>query len=134
MDIAIHFIQIFGLHLIAVWPLMMMLAAVVFCLGLIVGRIEHWAWFDAIYWAFITATTVGYGDIRPVQRLSRIISVLIAFVGITFTGIFVALAINSTTLAFEKTEATDDAAQTSQVWGASQSLTAESPTLRFQNV
>ena len=134
MDIAIHFIQIFGLHLIAVWPLMMMLAAVVFCLGLIVGRIERWAWFDAIYWAFITATTVGYGDIRPVQRLSRVISVLIAFVGITFTGIFVALAINSTTLAFEKTEATDGAAKTSQVWGASQSLSAASLALQFQKV
>ena len=83
---------------------MAMLSAIVVLLGLAVGRLENWPWFDAVYWGFITATTVGYGDIRPLRRLSRVLAILIAFTGVTFTGIFVALAINSATLAFHGKE------------------------------
>ena len=67
-------------------------------LGLIVGRKESWSKFDSIYWAFITATTVGYGDIRPLQKVSRVLSVFIAFIGLIFTGMMVALAINAATM------------------------------------
>ena len=104
MEFAFDFIQVFGLHLLAAWPLMLMLSAIVLLLGLAVGRLENWPWFDAIYWGFITATTVGYGDIRPLRRPSRLLAILIAFTGVTFTGIFVALAINAATLAFHGKE------------------------------
>jgi voltage-gated potassium channel len=70
------------------------------CLGQIVGRIESWKKFDALYWSFITATTVGYGDIRPSYRTSKALSVLIAMTGLIFTGIIVAIAIRSATYAF----------------------------------
>jgi len=42
---------------------------------------------DALYWAFITATTVGYGDIAPVTAEGRIISGLLVFIGIGLVGI-----------------------------------------------
>jgi len=61
---------------------------------------NHGAGSTLLYWAFITVTTVGYGDIRPVARLSMILSVLIALTGIIFTGVIVALAINAATIAF----------------------------------
>ncbi|BAF72529.1 potassium channel family protein [Sulfurovum sp. NBC37-1] len=38
--------------------------------------------FDSIYWALITITTVGYGDISPVTDLGRSISMLIIVSGI----------------------------------------------------
>jgi voltage-gated potassium channel len=38
--------------------------------------------FDAIYWALITISTVGYGDISPVTDLGRTISMLIIISGI----------------------------------------------------
>ncbi len=38
--------------------------------------------FDAIYWALITISTVGYGDIAPVTTGGRIISILIIISGI----------------------------------------------------
>ena len=69
-------------------------------LGQVVGVRESWSRFDALYWAFITATTVGYGDIRPMARMSKALSVLIALVGMIFTGIMVALAIHAATTAF----------------------------------
>ncbi len=59
---------------------------------------NHGGWLDSVYWAFITATTVGYGDIRPTRPGSKALSVFIAFVGLTFTGILVALAINAATV------------------------------------
>ena len=100
MQFAFSYVYLFYQHLVAAWPLLAFLAAIVVLLGLIAGRIESWPRFDSIYWAFITATTVGYGDIRPKKPFSRILAVLIAFIGLTFTGIVVALAINAATLAF----------------------------------
>jgi len=89
---------IYGLSLAA--PLLISLALSISLLGLIVGHREPWNRFDALYWAFITATTVGYGDIRPITRLSKVLSILIALTGIMFTGIMVALAINAASTAF----------------------------------
>jgi voltage-gated potassium channel len=80
--------------------LLAFLALIILLLGLIVGAIESWPRFDSVYWAFITATTVGYGDIRPKLRVSRMLSILIALIGLTFTGILVALAIDAATLSF----------------------------------
>jgi hypothetical protein len=51
-------------------------------------------------YTFITATRVGYGYIRPLKPVSRILSVLIALIGVTFTGIIVAMAINAATKSF----------------------------------
>lgn len=45
---------------------------------------------DAIWWAFVTITTVGYGDKFPVTSLGRIISAFLMITGVglfgTFTG------------------------------------------------
>ena len=76
-----------------------MLALVIVMLGQYVGRRESWSWHDSLYWSFITATTVGYGDIRPVSRVSKLLSVVIALIGIVLTGIIVALAVYSATQA-----------------------------------
>ncbi len=47
---------------------------------------------DAIWWAFVTVTTVGYGDLYPVTTMGRLIAagVMICGVGLfgTFTAIF----------------------------------------------
>lgn len=43
--------------------------------------------FDAIYWAVVTLTTVGYGDIYPVSDIGRIISMFSSFVGIAIVAL-----------------------------------------------
>jgi voltage-gated potassium channel len=80
-------------------PLLASLALVITALGQVVGKMEGWPPFDSFYWSFITATTVGYGDVRPARRVPRILSILIALVGLTFTGILIAVAIHAATLA-----------------------------------
>jgi len=47
---------------------------------------------DAIYFAFITGLTIGYGDISPVTMWGRILSVAIGVIGLIFTGLTVAVA------------------------------------------
>ena len=91
-------------------PLLLSLVLVVTALGQVVGRMEGWSPFDSFYWSFITATTVGYGDVRPERRGSRILSILIALVGLTFTGILIAVAVHSATIAL----AAHDAAMKAQ--------------------
>lgn len=45
---------------------------------------------DAIWWAFTTITTVGYGDLAPVTATGRIIAVGLMIGGITLLGIITA--------------------------------------------
>jgi len=95
--------------LVLAWPLLGTMALGIGLVGLIVGKRESWEVFDSIYWAFITATTVGYGDIRPLYRLSKALAILIAMQGMAFTGIMVALAINAAQISFERTHQGKDA-------------------------
>lgn len=46
---------------------------------------------DALWWTVTTVTTVGYGDLYPVTRMGRIISVLLMLSGITMFSSITAL-------------------------------------------
>jgi len=93
------FLREFFFDLWLTLPLLMALGAAVTVLGQIVGKQEGWSRFDSFYWSFITATTVGYGDVRPSKRASRLLSIVIALTGLTFTGILVAVAVHAATVA-----------------------------------
>lgn len=45
---------------------------------------------DALWWAVVTATTVGYGDVSPVTLEGRLIAVVLMITGIGVIGIFTA--------------------------------------------
>jgi voltage-gated potassium channel Kch len=89
----------------ATLPLLLTLALIVALLGQLVGKREGWSRFDSLYWSFITATTVGYGDLRPTRKGSRALSVAIALTGLMFTGILVAAAVHSATIALARHDA-----------------------------
>lgn len=43
--------------------------------------------FDAIYWAVVTLTTVGYGDLYPVSDIGRVISMISSVMGIAIVAL-----------------------------------------------
>jgi voltage-gated potassium channel len=102
MEFTITFIQFFLAVMKLISPILLSLCSVIVVLGLIAGRREGWSHFDALYWAFITALTVGYGDIRPLKPLSKVLAVAIAWTGIMFTGVIVAVTVSSTQEAVKK--------------------------------
>jgi voltage-gated potassium channel len=95
------FLKLFAVGLWLMLPPLLTLIAIITLLGQLVGKREGWSRFDSFYWAFITATTVGYGDIRPASRVSRLVSILIALLGLMFTGIVIAVAVQAATVALK---------------------------------
>ena len=62
---------------------------------------------DAIYFAFVTALTIGYGDIVEHLVTGRVVSVLFGIVGILFTGLIVAIGVRAVREACEQTQHPD---------------------------
>jgi len=52
------------------------------------SRLENRSLAESFYWAIVTLTTVGYGDITPVTFAGRIFSLIIMFLGIGTLAIF----------------------------------------------
>ena len=50
---------------------------------------------EAVYFAFITGLTIGYGDIVPKTPAGQTVSVLLGFVGVLFTGLVIAIAVRA---------------------------------------
>jgi len=102
MEVAGDFLRLFLRGLYFISPVLVLLFLILVWIGQIVGRHEAWSRFNAFYWSFITAFTVGYGDFRPCKRLSKGLAILIAMVGIIFSGIIVAVALHAAQTAFIK--------------------------------
>jgi voltage-gated potassium channel len=45
------------------------------------------SFFDAIYWATISLTTVGYGDIYPVTTIGRVVTMISSVLGIAIIAL-----------------------------------------------
>lgn len=79
-----------------------MVAASAACIitgGILIHFTEGMSFADGIWWAFVTATTVGYGDISPSTLSGRIIASVLMIVGIGLIG---SLTSTITALFFDK--------------------------------
>lgn len=45
------------------------------------------SFFDAVYWATVSLTTMGYGDIYPVTTIGRLVTMVSSFVGIAIVAL-----------------------------------------------
>lgn len=66
---------------------MLMLSCVVLIIGGVgISYAEGMDIMDGFWWAFVTTTTVGYGDISPASIFGRIIAIILMIVGIGLIG------------------------------------------------
>lgn len=77
------------------WPILSVLLVLKMGLGTIVGVVEGWGVWKGIYFAFITALTIGYGDFVPTRSLTQILAIAIGFCGIALTGMVAGLAVRA---------------------------------------
>ena len=108
IEFTYDFVRVFFIELVYVGPILVFLILCICFMGYIIGRIEGWSKFDALYHALINATTVGYGDFHPTKKPSKMLAVAIAFVGIVFTGIVVAIGVHASDKAFKKVYDTNE--------------------------
>lgn len=57
---------------------------------------------DAVWWTFITISTVGYGDIYPITMWMRIWAIFISLIGLAFVAIYTAVIVNGFTTEIKK--------------------------------
>ena len=83
---------------------MITLLALVVLNAILIALVEGISIGDSVYFSFITAFTIGYGDIAPLTIIGRVLSVVIGFIGIIFTGLVVAISARAilTTIEEEK--------------------------------
>lgn len=51
------------------------------------GMVTFESFFDALYWATVTLTTVGYGDMVPVTDVGRVVSMLSSLFGVAIIAL-----------------------------------------------
>jgi voltage-gated potassium channel len=94
------FIKSFFNLLAVTLPIWGSLVLLIAGLGTLFAFREKISIFEGIYYAFITALTIGYGDITPHTNLGMILSVTIGVLGMVATGIIVALAFQAVKIAY----------------------------------
>jgi voltage-gated potassium channel len=107
MEFTLNFIQLFLLDIFYASPVLLFLIALICTIGLIIAKIEGWSSFDGIYHAFINATTVGYGDIRPTRAPAKLLAIALAIIGLIFSGMIVAVALHAADFGFAEVYNTD---------------------------
>jgi hypothetical protein len=78
-----------------VWPILSGLLGLMVLLGALIGWREGWPLTEAIYFAFVSGLTIGYGDLVPAEPLSRALAVCIGFTGILLTGLVAAVGVRA---------------------------------------
>jgi hypothetical protein len=82
-----------GLRII--WPVLSGLLAIIVGVGLVIGWLEGWSLWHGVYFAFVTALTIGYGDLSPTRHLTQALAVLLGFTGIVMTALLAGVAVRA---------------------------------------
>ena len=83
------------------YGLLVIVAVIIVVAAVVIARSDRVPLEEAMYLAFITAFTVGFGDITPRSRGARVMCVILAFVGVIVVGILVAVAVHALDIALK---------------------------------
>lgn len=77
------------------WPILFGLLGVMVALGIVIGLLEGWSTLEAIYFAFVSGLTIGYGDFAPTRPLARVLAIGIGLTGVLLVGLIVAIGVRA---------------------------------------
>ena len=84
-------------------------AILISLLGLLIAQLEgELSAGAALYFAWVTGTTVGYGDLVPTTGVTRVLAIIVAIVGIVLTGMIVTIVIEAAKIAIENNTSIQD--------------------------
>ncbi len=92
--------------------LVVLLFAFIIFAGVLIARLDRLSVEDGIYFAFVTALTIGFGDFVPKSRGARSLSIILATIGIVIFGIIVSVTVHALDVAIESAGLTAPAATT----------------------
>ena len=102
MRFSIDFIRAFIVLLRNFSPIWGGIVILISLIGLIIAQLEDGISIgSALYFAWVTGTTVGYGDLVPTLGITRVLAIFVAILGIVLTGIIVTMAIESAKIVVE---------------------------------
>ena len=78
-----------------VWPILFALLGVMLGFGIVIGLLESWSILEAVYFAFVSGLTIGYGDFAPTRPLTRVLAIGIGLTGVLLVGLIVAVAVRA---------------------------------------
>ena len=87
-----HFLRVFASKKSELFTIVLLYLFVIFISGVSIYVFEEHknpnisTIYDAFYWAFVTMTTVGYGDIVPVSNEGRSVAAIIVLIGIALVA------------------------------------------------
>jgi len=82
------------------WPVFLVLAAFLFSSAYLISLLEHARlgnYWNALYFTWITMTTIGYGDLTPQSFEGRLLASIDGLIGIVLFGVVVWLITHSLT-------------------------------------
>ena len=102
MRFSIDFSKAFLVLLRHSFPIWGGLALLITLGGFLLADLEDLPIGTGLYFAWVTGTTVGYGDLSPTSGASRLLAIIIALIGIPFDGLIAATAIIAARLAIDE--------------------------------
>lgn len=88
----VEFLRHFYHCLMHVRLILFILNLCIVALGILFATVEGIGMGNGIYFAYITALAIGFGDISPTTAVGKLISVLLALIGIILFGILVGIS------------------------------------------
>ena len=102
MRFSVDFLRAFLVLLRSFSPIWGAIVILISLVGLIIAQFEEGLSVgEALYFAWVTGTTVGYGDLVPTMGITRVLAILVAILGIVLTGIIVTMAIEAAKIVVE---------------------------------
>ncbi|QDU32179.1 Ion channel [Poriferisphaera corsica] len=85
------------------WLLILFMLCILMC-GVLLSIFDQKSLGKSIYLAFITALTIGYGDVTPHTHRAKVVSIAVGLIGLVVTGVVVAAAIKAAESTIEEIE------------------------------